>query len=748
MNEIILRGCNPELLMGYLKALGVLRILSEQKDPDVRGCWRDGVFVLSSILTSEELTNFFLNTYKPTPVVVPWSGGDFFGVSLETNTGPYSKTPTASKIIESFLSTSSDRLADYRSALNSALSTFSQCGISTKGDMENKELKRRYISALRNASLESVANWIDTCAVLTSDKTTFSSLLGSGGGSDGNTHFSDNFMQNLWEVLPDFDSQRKKPKSSSHTLLDNALWGTNTSELVPNRTSSLYDAGAGGGVNAGQGFKRISFANPWNFILCLEGSLVFAGAISRRQATGEKGRAAFPFQVRLTSTRLDSSTDKETSGREIWLPIWEKWATYSEVAMVFTEGRVAIGSKPAEHGVDFARAAASLGIDRGIQSFHRYAIVKGRIGGENYNTSAHLGRFEVSNRPDVNLLREIDPWLDRFRPSASDKKNPQKIPPRFRSALRRIETSIFSFCRYGGSQRFADILCALGHAEAQLALTKGKVGQSKYVVSPLFGLSPEWLKAADDGSAEFEITLALAGIYDAAYKIGPLRANLEPVKSGKDKQGGLYSTWAEGGREVVWNSTDLARNLAAVLERRLMDGERAGCERLPLACRRTASLNAIAAFIHGEADDERITELLWGMVLIDHNQTYPKLNRCILDSPPLPRSYALLKLLFLPHPVRTSTGDMDIRPEMATLPMLRADRMGDACTIAMRRLRASGLVPMSYSTRSSASQNRDWYMPDPVRLAASLLIPVSSQDIDTLKNMVLRPDKNTESVAI
>lgn len=744
MSEIVLKGCTPEPLMGYLKALGVLRIIAEQKDPDIRGSWRDGIFVLSSKLTHEELADFFLNTYKPTPVIVPWSGGDFLGVSLETNTGRYSKTPTASKIIESFLTTSSDRLVDYRSALNSALSTLTQCGISTKGDMENKELKRHYISAVRNVSLESVTNWIDTCAVLTSDKATFSSLLGSGGGSDGNTHFSDNFMQNLWEVLPDFDPQRKKQKSSSRTLLDNALWETNTSELVPNRTSSLYDAGAGGGANAGQGFERISFANPWNFILCLEGSLVFAGAISRRQAAGEKGRAAFPFQVRLTSTRLDSSTDKETSGREIWLPIWEKRATYSEVAMVFTEGRVAIGSKPAERGVDFARAAASLGIDRGIQSFHRYAIVKGRIGGENYNTSAHLGRFEVSNRPDVNLLREIDPWLDRFRPSASD----NKTPPRFRSALRRIETSIFSFCRYGGAQRFADILCACGHAEAQLALSKGKVGQSKYLVSSLSGLSPEWLKAADDGSVEFEIALALAGIYDDAYKIGSLRANLEPVKSGKDKQGGLFATWTEGGREVVWNSTDLARNLVAVLERRLMDGERAGCERLPLACRRTASLDAIAAFIHGETDDEHIIELLWGMVLIDHNQTYPTLNRCILEAHPLPRSYALLKLLFLPGPVSTNTGDVDIRPETAILPMIRADRMGDACTIAMRRLRASGLVPMPYSTRSNASQSRESYMPDLDRLSAALLIPVSSQDIANLKIMVLRPDKNTEAVAI
>ncbi|HON59914.1 MAG TPA: type I-U CRISPR-associated protein Csx17, partial [Smithella sp.] len=602
MKTIILKGCTPEPLMSYLKALGILRIIAEQIDPDVRGCWRDGAFVISSELSQEEITNFFLNNYKPTPVIVPWSGGDFFGVSLDANVTTYSKTPKASKIIESFLSTSSDRLAQYRNALQCALSTLKQCGISKKGDMEDRKLKRRYIGALRNVSLEEVINWIDACAILTSDKAAFSILLGSGGGSDGNTHYSDNFMQNLWEVLPEFESQRKKPIDSSSELIMNALWGTNTSKLVPNRTSSLYDAGASGGANAGQGFKRDSLTNPWNFILCLEGTLLFAGAISRRQTGSEKGRAAFPFQVRLTTTNLDSSSEKETSGREVWLPIWERWATHAEISTLFTEGRVSIGSKLAERGIDIARAAASLGIDRGIKSFQRYAIVKGRIGGENYNTSAHTGSFDVNDRTSVNLLCEIDPWLDRFRQAAAD----DKAPPRFKSALQRIETAIFSFCKYGGHSRFADILCALGQAERELA--NGENFRKDKYLRPLAGLSPEWLAAAYDGTPEFEIALSLAGMYDASSKIGPLRANLEPVKTGKTKQGSMSAAWSEGGREVVWHSADLSRNLAAVLERRVMDGERAGCDSLPLACRRTASLNAIASFIEGETDDRRIEE--------------------------------------------------------------------------------------------------------------------------------------------
>ncbi len=743
MNELILHGCTTEPLMGYLKALGVLRTIAEQVDSDARGCWRDGVFVLSSKLTREELSHFFLRDYKPTPVIVPWSGGDFFDVSRNETIGSQSKTPTASKIIESFLGASGDRLTEYRLALHCALATLSQCGISRKADMKNKELKRRYIGALRNASIESVIDWIDTCAILTADKVTFSTLLGSGGGSDGNTHFSDNFMQNLWEVLPEFDPQRKKPKESSFSLIENSLWGINTSELVPNRTSSLYDAGASGGANSGHGFERISLTNPWNFILCLEGSLLFAGAISRREAPGEKGRAAFPFQARLTTTSFDSSSEKETSGREIWLPIWEKPALYNEIFTTFTEGRMSIGSKVAERGVDFARAASSLGVDRGINSFYRYALVKGRIGGDNYNTSAPLGRFAVNERPSANLLREIDPWLDRFRRDASD----GKVPSRFKVALNRIETAIFTFCQYGGTSRFADILCALGTAERELA--NGEKFRKDKNLWPLAGLSPAWIEAAYDGSVEFEIALALAGIYDPLYKLGPLRANLEPIQSDVDKQGHNYAKWTEGGRTVVWNSSDLARNMAAVLERRIMGSERSGRDDLPLASRSTASLGAIAAFIARETDDERIEKLLWGLLSIDHRHSYPKLDKCFITVPPLPRCFALLKLLFLPGGLRMGTEEVKIRPEPAIIPLLRADRIGEACAIAMRRLRVSGLMPMPHRSGNRGPRDREWQVSgvDPLRLAAALLIPVSRQDEDTLTRMILRQTNYTETVA-
>lgn len=727
MPELILHGCTPEPLMGYLKALGVLRLVSEQKDPQAKGCWRNGEFVLRSSLDEGQLLDFFKEEYRPTPVVVPWSGGDFFGVNPKGNIGPYKKTPTSSAIIEAFLASATPRLTQYRIALQSTLSSMDVLGLDDKNKLNDKTLKSAFLARLRSCLADDGLGWIDACAVIDDAKPMFNSLLGSGGGSDGNTHFSDNFMQNLWEVLPDFDDQRTRSADSRNfcsNLLKSTLLGVGTTDLVPKRTSALFDAGAVGGQNAGHGFERPSLGNPWSFILCLEGTLLLAGSLSKRQSSQARSTASFPFQFRISATGLDSSVNKETAGRELWLPTWHKPALASELACLLGEGRGTLRKSPVVNSVDFARAVVSLGIDRGIKSFTRYAILRGRVGGENYNTSALMGRFEVLHRPEIGLLLEIDQWLDRFRRAASE----DKAPPRFRSILRDIERSIFSFCQNGTAQRYSAILTALGRAEN--ALAHGERFRKGKQLAPLHGLSTAWLSAAYDGTVEFDLALALSGIYD--HKVGALRENIEPVSGWR---------WRDNDGGVVWSSADLATNLAAVLERRLLDASRLGCERLPLAYRRPASLSAIAAFIAGQTDDERISELLLGLMLIDQSQELPRMPHLEVDAPPLPRSFALLKSLFLPHAVETTNGSIFIKPEARILSVLRAGRLDEACAIAARRLRASGLSPMPHSRRGT--RDEEWNGAadgaDPRRLAAALLFPVSRNDIDVLVRMIARP---------
>ena len=759
--ETVLHGCTPEPLMNYLKALGVLRLVSEDKvhgDPNARGFWHNDEFVLQSSLNRDALLEFFLYHYVPTPIIVPWSGNDFFAVTSDTKIKELKKTPTGSDVIEAFLACQSERLSDYREVIIHALSTLKRTGIAKKSDMEKKAHKSAYLSNLRSQAPASLLPWLDAAAVMETEKATFNALLGSGGGSDGNTHFSDNFMQNLWDTLPDFDIQRAQDKGimnvgnqtdthiRSRAWLEASLFATINTSLLGKRTASLFDSGAVGGPNATQGMEREAVLNPWNFILAIEGVICFAGALVKRSSIGEKGYSSFPFQFRMTVLSKDRVANKEIAGRELWLPLWLRSVGFDEVSVLLAEGRVEIGNRGATRSLDAARAAASFGVDRGICEFQRYAIVKGRVGGDNYNTAVSLGRFKVKAQKHVYLLREVDDWLYRFRRACKTGQK-EAAPARFISALHRIDSAIFNYCRYGGHTQFQSILIALGKAERELMLD-GRWAE-KNRVPPLCGLSPDWIDASNDGTREFSLALALAGIRNAG-NVGSLRTNLEPIKLGRRKDGILYAGWAEKDRSVVWNSSDLATNLVAVLARRILNAQRTNDSNLPLWSAYTTSLDDIAAFTASETDDRCLEELLWGLILIEQSaktgrKTYSS-SSINEETPPLSRLYALLKLLFLPTTVikvngrwrYTQKGEhgVVIRPEPRILPLLRAGRVEDAIHIAIQRLRSSGLHPMI------RSRDESWGNINSERLAAALLFPISSNSLDKLLKLVSR-EKST-----
>ena len=76
--DYALDGCKHEPFSSYLKALAVLRIVGEQEDKTIKGFWKSDTFVIETKLTREELVEFLINKYSPTPIVSPWNGGSGF----------------------------------------------------------------------------------------------------------------------------------------------------------------------------------------------------------------------------------------------------------------------------------------------------------------------------------------------------------------------------------------------------------------------------------------------------------------------------------------------------------------------------------------------------------------------------------------------------------------------------------------------------------------------------------------------
>lgn len=770
-HQVVLTGCTPEPLMSYLKALGVFRLVAEQKDADARGWWRDDVFTLSSRFDSVSLSRFFLEEYEPTPFLAPWNAGSGFYLKWDDKKKAFRRRDAVAAVDKIHGSTA-HRLKRYREAIATVKSDLATAAralnlaaeLAGKTKQEKKEFldgvlvfefsgktvclakadKDSFLSSLRSGTLsDDGLLWIDAALALTVGRKKNrheSPLLGSG-GNVGNSDFSAMFAQMMPEIMRLSDGS---PTSRAPALLAASL--ASNPAMLESYAIGQFDPARAGGANQAQGFESAPAMNPWDYVLMCEGATLLAGAVSRRTETGPTG-ASFPFTVRNLGIGYGSAGGENSRG-ETWLPLWARPTTIHELAAVMREGRAECGGKPARNSVEFARAIAMLGVDRGMQSFIRYAYQE-RLGQSYLATS--LGRLEVHERPDVDLLREADVWMSRFRRAASPATDREKrsVPPRFVKALRAIDSSIFEFCQYGGVERFADILCALGGTERELALTEGKVGKGKFVVQPLAGLSPQWIRAANDGSTEFELALSLATVWDPERRIGPLRANIEPTTwTGHDQWRG-YVNWANKNRSVVWNSADLSTNLAAALARRLMDASRKGCDSLPLASRHYASLDAISEFLTGDVDDEKIANILWGLMLVDYSKSCTAFTRArIDDAPPLPRAYALLKLLFLPHPLRTRTGDVRIKPEPTTLALVCSGRVDDACGLAVRRLRASGVAPMPYGSIRRERRDDEWAdaagTVDARRLGAALLFPVSMVDVNKgLIPLVVRRDRES-----
>jgi CRISPR-associated protein Csx17 len=764
-HELVLAGCTPEPLMSYLKALGVLRLVAEQKDANALGCWCAATFVLRSTLDWRSLQRFFLDEYQPTPIVAPWNAGSGFYLKWDDKRKTFRRRDAVTAVDNVWESTS-ERLLGYRTAIASIkkglgsmarpLDLGVELANKTKDEKRafldavlvfevagdtvclTKADKDRFLADLRSRTLNDDSLWwIDAALALTVGRKKNrheAPLLGSG-GNVGNSDFSAMFAQMIPEIMPLADGSAS-PQSEG--LLAASL--RRDPVPLPAYPIGQFNPGEAGGANQTQGFESSPQMNPWDYVLMCEGALLMGGAISRRTETGPTG-ASFPFTVRSSAVGYGSAGCERTRG-ETWLPLWTRPASARELGAMLREGRVDLAGKPARNGVEFARALSMLGIERGVTNFIRYGYQE-RLG-QSY-LATPLGSFEVHARPDADLLCGADRWLDRFRGAASG----DNAPARFVRALRAIESSIFAFCQHGGVERFANVLCAFGRAERELAHGE-RFGDEKHL-RPLAGLSTDWIRASNDASVEFDLALALAGIWDPSRKVGPLRANLESVTWHTHDQWRGYTDWAKKDRAVVWSSADLSTNLAAVLDRRVMDAGRKGCLSLPLGFRWPASLEAISRFLVGDVDEERLENLLWGLLLVDHSKKYPHLARPrVDDAQPLPRAYALLKLLFLPHPFGTSNGEVVVKPEPAVLALVRTGRVGEACVLAVRRLRASGLVPMPHMSGRRKVRDDEWEgVADTVnarRLGAALLFPVSHGDVHQgLMTLVLR--RGLESVS-
>ncbi len=717
MPETTLPGCRPEPLSSYLSALGVLRLLSAA-DRQARGAWRSDVFVLESVLDRREIQRFLLEDYRPTPIVAPWNGGSGF-------------FPKDRKVgIDALRQSTAERFAPYRATIEAAFELLSRLGVEEKIDKSSKE---RLIRACRASLPDEALEWLDASVVLGGDGPKYPPLLGTG-GNDGRLEFSNNFMQRLVWL---FDPASGGARPEAGPLLAAALFDEPV-DLLEHAPVGQFDPAATGGANAASDFGGSSLVNPWSYVLMLEGALVFTAAAARRMEHAPAG-LSYPFTVRPVAAGYGSAAaeEEDASRGEIWVPLWRRPAGLPEVRALFSEGRANVRGRPAVSGLDFARAVATLGVDRGIASFVRYGfLVRNGLA----FLATPLGRFQVRRHRAVGHLQEVDLWLDRFRSRA------RTAPASVARALRSLESAILSLCERGDARRLLDVLIELGRCERALARSLRWTLEAG--VHPVPALSPGWLEAVDDGSVELRLAASLAsvsgryGAGEGRWTILPLRAQLEPVETvfPTDR---LRVRWREdAGRDIVWGDGDLVEDLQRVLARRLLlatqrpagGGPDEEASSYPDSGRLAADPADVAAFIEGRVDEARLGDLLWGCCLLDWPRVTGRPLPAAHGREVLPGAlYGLLKLCFAGRQIREV-----VVPAVPRIHRLASSGQASAAAVeAARRLRASGLAPAVERVHVSDGEAR--------RTAAALLFPLDARAVAALAQRFLRP-RDDESV--
>ncbi|MGI8632841.1 MAG: type I-G CRISPR-associated protein Cas8g1/Csx17 [Solirubrobacterales bacterium] len=715
MPELTLRGCVSRPLASYLKGLGIWRLVAEQADSAARARWSGLELQLQSRLDESELAQFVVESYRPTPIISPWNGGSGFYRG---------GNPTAPRALDALEQLPADRLAAYREAIAVGRQAVEDLGLKTKPTKEDQ--KAALIRRLRAWLPDRALDWLDAAIVLDEDSVTLLPVLGTG-GNIGNFDFSTNHHQALLSVLPEADVD----VDHSTELLRAALFaepaelprGTNLSHLHTD-SSPVSDALGG----------QISIGNPWDLVLALEGSVLFAAGRARRQA-GLDAKVVAPFVARPTAAGQASLTPDEKAKAELWAPLWAGWSTLPEFVACAREARVQVGRRGALTGLDFLRAAGSFGTARGIDEFERY-IVAERYG--QADLAVPVGRVRATGRSSAAALGAIDGWHRRLGSRRGSVGRGAAV------AIHALDVAMFAFADSANPEDGCRVLEALGEVETALALIGKSAELDRIGVRPPYGLSfRSWIEAADDGSPEFAAAVTVACGHDESTGVsgespGRLPAIRDYLHGTTVDRDGRRSYEGTNARRVSRRASGV-QQLAELHVRRHLDARRLAvgsrqsrepsvlgypCNSFP------ASLHVARLVAAGVLDLDRVVRLVAGVCLFDADVSSrgtgaPSLAPAAYNDPSVALAdptFEVLALAWHPPP-RDAAHDarqLGPRPGWAA----RVSR-GDVSTVvadALLRLHMAGLRPLLEPADLSVPAARG-----PL-LSAALLLPLQRSD--------------------
>lgn len=424
-------ACTLSPISGYLKALGVLRIVNAQLDPEARGYWQDGVFHLETHHSPEALAVFFAESYRPTPCISPWN----------KNSKLWGSVP------EAIQSLNGERFAELQQVAAVASKLLPQYVVAGKVADKPKLLEH-----LSREGTDAYNSWQRINAVVMEDTkgklvARYPALLGGTAGAFGVVDIGDQFVASL--------------AAAQQQQYQAAVFGSPEPGVVSTAGNSLVFDPAGRG-DGQQGYRvatndtQKSSGNPADLVLLLEGLMLFDGYATTVQSNedgkGGTKAATFTLAVVHNSSGHASSSWLENDGlltEELWCPIWEEPVTFSELRDEL--GQLAQLPLPRQlnTGTDFALFASQLGRRKGLSGFARFCFPP-RVG-QGTRIPSLIEIFPLAGCDDrTDALAPIAKFAWQLRMRSKE------APASYRHAAGRVVAELEALSGGGGS--FAELL--------------------------------------------------------------------------------------------------------------------------------------------------------------------------------------------------------------------------------------------------------------------------------------------------
>jgi CRISPR-associated protein Csx17 len=498
--------------------------------------------------------------------------------------------------------------------------------------------------------------------------------------------------------------------------------------------------------NSGQSPARKGQLCPWAMALACEGLAFLAGGASRRLgARAARAVGAFPFITQPIAASAEKEADRLRG--EIWTPLWSRPMSLGEASTLFSRGRAELRERGAVTPAAFATAIRKRGVDAGVSEFLRYTL--GRTTSSNTFEPRLAARFSLGTESD-RVGDAAATTLDRVTALIEQRRFPRD-GKRFVGLRGPIESALLDVAaepnRSEACIALLDaVVSALDRIDRNRSFREGKV---RWEPLPL-----KWLPslfAEEHPRVEVRLALSLVSAFSVVQPFATYRFGVEW------KYGPTYANYTHTDRPParwVWGPGELARNLAVVLSRSLLDRAANVDRPVPFGRAPLAATTAqVRQWLAGEVDESLLSAWLSRLALFDWREVPQEVRALAPVGDTASRADGELALLGLLQPL------IDQRPlvirDLSPNDLLSAESGARTTDVARSILTLCRVGNLDATLRLANSRyamagarlatfDVSFATHDPDRLVAALLFAISARDRADLFNRWLRPRRRPQ----